>query len=90
VGDCTKVDAAEQSVIEDLRNLGNEALQCWAEHAVQKATETVRHQQPALQGSGKKSLVAYAFRVRRGRRTGSAGPWLPGATFSHVGGGDLT
>jgi hypothetical protein len=53
-GDCTKADAAEQSVIEELRKLGNEALQCWADRAVQKATETLRQQQPALQGNGKK------------------------------------
>jgi hypothetical protein len=53
-GDCTKADAAEQAVIEELRNLGNEALQCWAARAVQNATATVRHQQPALQGNGKK------------------------------------
>ena len=71
-GDCTKADAAEQSVIEELRKLGNEALQCWAVRAVQKATATVRHQQPALQGNGKKSLVAYAVRGNRGHRTGLA------------------
>ena len=48
-GDCTKADAAEQAVIEELRKMGNEALQGWAERAAQKATATVRHQQPALQ-----------------------------------------
>jgi len=53
-GDCTKADAAEQAVIEELRNMGNAALQCWAERATQKATATLRHQQPALQGNGKK------------------------------------
>jgi len=53
-GDCTKADAAEQAVIEELRNLGNAALQGWAEQAVQKATATVRQQQPALQGNGEK------------------------------------
>ena len=53
-GDCTKADAAEQAVIEELRKMGNEALECWAEQAVQKATATVRQQQPALQGNGKK------------------------------------
>jgi hypothetical protein len=53
-GDCTKADGAEQAVIEELRKLGNEALQCWAEQAVQKATATLRQQQPALQGNGKK------------------------------------
>jgi hypothetical protein len=53
-GDCTKADAAEQAVMEELRNMGNEALQGWAERAVQNATATVREQQPALQGNGKK------------------------------------
>ena len=53
-GDCTKADAAEQSVIEEVRKLGNTALECWAEQAVQKATAAVRHEQPALQGNGKK------------------------------------
>jgi hypothetical protein len=53
-GDCTKADAAEQAVIEELRTIGNEALQCWAERAVQTATATVRQQQPTLQGNGKK------------------------------------
>jgi hypothetical protein len=53
-GDCTKADAAEQAVIEELRTMGNEALQSWAERAVQRATATVRHEQPALQGNGEK------------------------------------
>lgn len=53
-GDCAKADAAEQAVIEELRKLGNAALQEWAEHAVHQAVENVRAQQPALQGNGKK------------------------------------
>lgn len=53
-GDCTTADAAEQAVIEEIRKLGNAALQCWAEQAVQRATATVRQQQPALQGNGGK------------------------------------
>jgi hypothetical protein len=60
-GDCTKADAAEQSVMEELRKMGNEALQCWAEQAVQKATATLRHQQPALQGNGKKKSGGIRF-----------------------------
>jgi hypothetical protein len=60
-GDCTKADAAEQSVIEELRNMGNEALQCWAARAVQKATATVRDQQPALQSHGKKKSGGIRF-----------------------------
>ena len=53
-GDCTKADAAEQAMIEELRKLGNTALQGWADQAVQTAVATVRQQQPALQGNGKK------------------------------------
>jgi hypothetical protein len=60
-GDCTKADAAEQAVIDELRKLGNAALQCWAEQAVQKATVAVRHQQPALQGNGKKKSGGTRF-----------------------------
>lgn len=60
-GDCTKADAAEQSVIEELRHLGNEALHCWAARAVQKATATLRHQQPALRGNGKKKSGGIRF-----------------------------
>jgi hypothetical protein len=53
-GDCTKADAAEQAVLDEVRRLGNAALQSWAEQAVQRATATVRTQQPALQGNGEK------------------------------------
>ena len=53
-GDCLKADAAEQAVLEEVRKMGNEALQGWAVQAAQKATERVRHEQPALQGNGKK------------------------------------
>lgn len=60
-GDCTKADAAEQVVIEEVRKMGNEALACWAEQAVQKATETLRHQQPTLQGNGKKKSGGIRF-----------------------------
>ena len=60
-GDCTKAEAAEQAVIEELRSMGNEALQCWAVRAVQKATATVRAQQPALQGNGKKKSGGIRF-----------------------------
>ena len=53
-GDCTKADAAEQAVIEEMRKLGNAALQGWAEQAVQHAAATVRSQQRDLQGNGEK------------------------------------
>ncbi len=54
-GDCTKAEAAEQAVREEVRKLGNDALPGWAERAVQKATEAGRREQPPLQGNGKKT-----------------------------------
>jgi hypothetical protein len=47
-------------------------LQCWAEQTAQKTTAILRHLQPALQGNGKKSLVADEFRDHLGYRTGIA------------------
>jgi hypothetical protein len=53
-GDCTKADAAEQAMLDEIRKLGNAVLQSWAEQAVQRAVATVRTQQPTLQGNGEK------------------------------------
>lgn len=53
-GDCTKADAAEQAVLDEVRKLGQAALQGWATQAVPRVTAAVRQQQPALQGDGKK------------------------------------
>lgn len=53
-GDHAKADAAEQAVLEEVRKLGHTALQSWADQAVQRATATVRQQQPTLHGNGKK------------------------------------
>ena len=36
-GDCEKADAAERRVIEELRQMGNEALTAWAERGVEKS-----------------------------------------------------
>jgi hypothetical protein len=53
-GNHTKADAAEQAVLDEVRKLGHTALQSWADQAVQRATATVRQQQPSLQGNGGK------------------------------------
>lgn len=55
-GDCTKADAAEQYVIEELRKMGNDALHCWADSAVVVAVEELRQQQPGIHGNGKKTV----------------------------------
>ena len=57
VGDCTRADDAEQHVIEELRKMGNDALHCWAETAVNKTTAHTRAQQPTLYGNGKKKFT---------------------------------
>lgn len=53
-GDHTKADAAEQAVLDEVRRLGHTALQSWAARTVERATATVRQQDPSLHGNGKK------------------------------------
>jgi hypothetical protein len=36
-GNCEKADAVERRVIEELRQMGNEALTAWAEYGVEKS-----------------------------------------------------
>ncbi len=53
-GNCTTADDAEQYVIEELRKMGNDALHCWADKAIDKATVDFREQNPAHHCDGKK------------------------------------
>jgi hypothetical protein len=41
-GELKEADAAEMRVIEDIRRLGQEALQAWAEHQVEKTSKEVQ------------------------------------------------
>ena len=41
-GELKEADAAEMRVIEDIRRLGQEALQAWAEHQVEKTAKEVQ------------------------------------------------
>lgn len=52
-GDVAKAAAAERRVIEELRQLGQEALQCWAERR-QQAVEVAAEADPALTRKEKK------------------------------------
>lgn len=45
---------AEQSVIDELQKLGNEALHCWANHAVDESTEQLHQEVSGLHKKGKK------------------------------------
>jgi hypothetical protein len=53
-GDLDEADAAEERLVEEVRHLGREALQGWAEKRVE-ATEQEIRQQPSIHRQGKKN-----------------------------------
>jgi hypothetical protein len=53
-GDLAEANAAEERLVEEMRILGREALQGWAEKRVE-ATEREIRQQPGMHGNGKKN-----------------------------------
>ncbi len=53
-GDLGEADAAEERLVEEMRLLGRESLQGWAEERVE-ATEREVRQQPGMHGNGKKN-----------------------------------
>lgn len=55
-GDLEKADAAERRVIEELRQMGNEALTAWAERGVEKQVATAVAT-PKLRPAGKKNSI---------------------------------
>ncbi|KFB70820.1 MAG: hypothetical protein AW09_004065 [Candidatus Accumulibacter phosphatis] len=55
-GDLEKADAAERRVIEELRQMGNEALAAWAERGVEKSVAVARVE-PDLRLAGKKNSI---------------------------------
>ena len=55
-GDCAKADAAERRVIEELRQMGNEALTAWADRGVEKRA-AVAQAEPDWRPGGKKNCI---------------------------------
>jgi len=53
-GDLLEADAAEERLVEEVRQLGREALQGWAEKRVE-ATEREIRQRPSMHRQGKKN-----------------------------------
>jgi hypothetical protein len=53
-GNLKEADAAEERFVEEMRLLGQEAMQGWAENQVE-ATEREIRQQPAMHRQGKKN-----------------------------------
>lgn len=54
-GDCQKANEAELRVIEELRQLGSEALHCWAERKVEQVAEDYNQAHSTATKSGKKN-----------------------------------
>ncbi len=57
-GEIQKANEAEMRVIEELREMGNEALTAWGEQQVSTLTEKHKKTKGCYQ-AGKKTLVAY-------------------------------
>jgi len=55
-GDCEKADAAERRVIEELRQMGNEALTAWAERGVEKRAAWPKRSRTGGRGVKKNSI----------------------------------
>ena len=54
-GDCQKANEAEIRVIEELRQMGSEALHCWSEHKMAQTTEDFDKAHSTAVKSGKKN-----------------------------------
>lgn len=60
-GDLGEADAAEERLVEEMRLLGREALQGWADDRVETTERHVRSQ-AGMHRQGKKTLLAYEIR----------------------------
>jgi hypothetical protein len=54
-GDCQQANEAEMRVIEELRQMGSEALHCWSEHKIARITEDFDQEHRSAIKSGKKN-----------------------------------
>lgn len=66
--DWETADAVEWRVIEELRQMGNEALTAWAERGVEKSI-VVAQAEPNWRPGGKKTLLVHDLGSDRGGRT---------------------
>jgi len=53
-GDCVRADDAEQHVIDELRQMGNDALHSWADKAVVKSSNELKEKETKLEKYCKK------------------------------------
>jgi hypothetical protein len=66
-GDLGEADAAEERLVEEMRLLGREALQDWADERV-AATEREVRRRAGMHRHGKKTLLAFEIRRDHGPR----------------------
>lgn len=71
-GDIIKADTAERRVIEELRQMGQEALTAWAERSLDKSAAEATAES-GLRCGGKKTPLAHDLRGNHGDGTGVAG-----------------
>src|SRR5271155_3329126 len=64
-GNLKEADTAEERILEEMRHLGREAMQEWAERQVEVTEQEIR-QQPQMHRQGKKTPLAYETRRYRG------------------------
>ena len=62
-GDCERADAAERRVIDELRQMGNDALTAWAERGVEKSVGVAQAESHWRPG-GKKNCIGTPPLVR--------------------------
>ena len=64
-GNLKEADTAEERILEEMRHLGQEAMQGWAERQVEVTEQEIR-QQAQMHRQGKKTPLAYETRRDRG------------------------
>ena len=62
-GDLKEADAAEERIVEEMRLLGREAMQGWAEKQVEVTEQEIR-QQPHMHRQGKKNFAGIRSSVK--------------------------
>lgn len=63
-GEVERADEAERRMIEEVRQLGNEALQGWAERKVEEHEVAVRRQVAGVKRNGKKNFAGTRHSAR--------------------------
>jgi hypothetical protein len=80
-GQIEKADDAEEQLIGDINDFGNQILQDWAESRAEIATPLKMETEADLIGNGKKTPLVQHLRGSSHSRTDIQVKWPPGQTF---------